>query len=120
MATKKGKTNGHDPMTVRMVELLESIDARLEKLDSIDARLGGVDVRLERLEGEVQLTNHRLTAFQGEVHQSLADLANKMADMNENLSIMRELLGHEAREEAKEVKARLDRLEAAVFKTAAE
>jgi chromosome segregation ATPase len=67
--------NGHDPMTKRMVELLESIDRRLEKV-----------------EGGVEKTNQRLDAFGREVHEDLDRLRAEVHGVNERLDQTNERL----------------------------
>jgi chromosome segregation ATPase len=61
--SEEKKTNGHDPMTVRMVEVLERIEVRLER---IEAEAKGTNARLERLETEAKGTNARLDRLEVE------------------------------------------------------
>jgi predicted nuclease with TOPRIM domain len=112
MATKNGK----DP-TARMVAVLESIESELhgfreetgERLGRIEAEAKQTNERLGRLETQAKRTNKRLSNVEkrlGAVEiPGLADLEERVID----LDALRD-----------EVHARFARLEAAVFKSAAE
>jgi hypothetical protein len=65
-------SNGHDPMTVKMVEVLERIEGRLEKgFAEVNARLAAVEGEVRGLRGELNL---RLDAFQEHVDEDSKDL----------------------------------------------
>ncbi len=90
VSEKKG--NGHDPMTARMVEVLERIEKDLSGLRE-DVR--ATNARLDALREEVQ-------QFRVEVHDELVDLHAEQHELRMDLRTS--------------VEARLARLEAAVFR----
>jgi hypothetical protein len=77
------KSNGHDPMTVKMVEVLERIEGRLEKgFAEVNARFVEVNARLAAVEGEVRglrgELNLRLDAFQEHVNEGSKGLEERV------------------------------------------
>jgi hypothetical protein len=115
VASKKG--NGHDGTTMEMVEILKRIDGRIEglrremqdELTGLRADIGGL--RREMQQGFADV-NQRLDAL----HE---DMIEVHAGQTSTLTELRGLRG-EAKAELDELRQRVLRLEAAVFKPAAE
>jgi archaellum component FlaC len=131
VASKKG--NGHDPMTVEMVSLLREIrdgvnttNLRLAAVEThssiVGAEVGALhktvmgltaEVRelrgeVKELRGEVKELRGDLNAFKDETRGELLDIRGEVHQLNERLD---PLAGHEAR---------IARIEAVLFKPAAE
>ena len=100
MATKKSKTNGHNPSTERVIAVLERIEGELHAFrEETRERIDATNERLDATNQRLDATNDRLLHLDAEMHGLHTDLMNKVAVLH---------------------KTRFLRLEAAVFKSAAE
>jgi hypothetical protein len=97
----KKKTNGHDPATARMVELLEEIR---DGIKTSNARLEALSGEVEGLRGEIREVRDDVRAF-------------KVDTVHAFLALNHDIIGEEIRGGPRgTLKARVERLEEAVFK----
>jgi predicted nucleic acid-binding Zn-ribbon protein len=109
------KTTGHDPLTVRMVEVLERIEAQVTGLHD---EVRTTNVRLTELRGEVAGVREDLNALREETRGEIMDIRSTAHDIRGELIDLRsEVRAMGDRERAREEhEARIVRLEQAVFK----
>ena len=100
------KTNGHDPLTLRMVEVLERIEAEIKGLR-------------EETRGELTDLRGELHAFREETRAELREIHHAIADTNVRVTLTNDRL-EEVRADHRRgaVETRLARLEEAVFRKA--
>jgi archaellum component FlaC len=121
MATKRSKTNGHDPSTERMIAVLERIEARLGRVeDELHGFRGETRERIDATNQRLDAMNDRLSHLDAGMHSLHTDLLNKLKVTNQAIADVRDVVRHEMHEVAVLHETRFLRLEAAVFKPAAE
>jgi uncharacterized protein YPO0396 len=119
------KENGHDPLPVEMVELLRQIvvatkdtNAKVgETNQRLDATIGRLDETIRRLD----VLHHDVVDLRAEVHDFKEETRAALSDLDRRVEKMGDRLESLVLDQRREdLAGRVARLEAAVFKPAAE